>query len=164
MLNGLRRIGPPILALAFVVQALNATAAPLPGREPSHMRSEHASPTLHAPTMDQRVQGRVSDANGPLAGATVSEKGTGRQTSTKRDGSYSLDVSGPNAVLVVSYVGYTSREVPVAGRSIVDITLEPTAAQLNSVVVTALGINRAKKSLGYSVAEVKAEVALLLKE
>jgi len=157
LLNGLRRFGPPVLALAIGMQALSASAAPLRGHEPTPTKAVHAPSMLHAPVMDQKVQGHVSDPNGPLAGATVAEKGTGRQTSTRKDGSYSLDVSGPDAVLVVSFVGYTTREVPVAGRSTVDITLEPTAARMNEVVVTALGINRAKKSLGYSVAEVKSE-------
>ncbi len=152
-INILSRFALPLLTLLILMQGAVAN-----GRPESKRTDLNSSSLRHSvPSADMTVRGRVIDANGPLAGATVSEKGTGRQTITKGDGSYSLTVSGPDATLVVSYVGYNTREVVVGGRTEVSITLEPTAAQLSSVVVTALGLSRSKKSLGYAVSEVKSE-------
>src|SRR6476620_9518127 len=104
------------------------------------------------------VKGTVRDNNGPLAGSTVSERGTKNSTLTNEDGSFSLKVSGSGAVLVFSFVGYKPTEVEIAGRSeLNNIVLEPVAGELSNVVVTALGITRSKRSLAYSVAEVKSE-------
>lgn len=103
------------------------------------------------------VKGTVRDANGPLQGATVSEKGSSRQTTTNATGQFSLNVSNPNAVLVISYVGFATTEISVAGNPNLDINLQAAAGQLTDVVVTALGITRAKRSLGYSVGEIKGE-------
>ena len=103
------------------------------------------------------VKGIVRDNNGPLAGSSVSEKGKQNTTITKEDGRFSLNVSGPNATLEFSFVGYASAEVNIAGRSGLDIVLQSTAGELANVVVTALGITRSKRSLAYSVAEVKSE-------
>ena len=106
---------------------------------------------------DFAVKGKVSDNNGPLQGVTVTEKGKSNATTTDNDGNFSLNVENASAVLVVSYVGYTTLELPVSGRSQVNITLTSESKELEGVVVTALGISRAKKSLAYSVAEVKSE-------
>ena len=103
------------------------------------------------------VKGIVRDVKGVLAGSSILEKGTQNSTLTKEDGSFSLKVSGANATLVSSFIGYKTTEIKVAGRSELNILLEPTAGELVNVVVTALGITRNKKSLGYSVAEVKSE-------
>ncbi|HRP55832.1 SusC/RagA family TonB-linked outer membrane protein [Agriterribacter sp.] len=103
---------------------------------------------------DFRVNGIVSDNNGPVAGVTVTEKGTSNATSTNNDGRFSLDVSNANSILVITFVGYKTIEVPVGGRSNISLTIESEAQELSGVVVTALGITREKKSLGYSVEEV----------
>ena len=104
------------------------------------------------------VRGRVSDVNGPLQGVTVSEKGKLAATTTDIKGFYELEVSGPEAILVFSFVGYQSAELAIGGNPVVNITLRPGKAQeLSGVVVTALGISRPKKSLGYAVGEIKGE-------
>lgn len=103
---------------------------------------------------DFRVSGTVSDYNGPVAGVTVTEKGTNNATFTNNDGRFSLDVSNANSTLVITFVGYKTIEIPVGGRSNISLTIESEAQELSGVIVTALGITREKKSLGYSVEEV----------
>ncbi len=109
---------------------------------------------LAAVAADFPVRGSVTDENGPVAGVTVTEKGTSNATTTDNNGNYTITVKNANSVLVFSYVGYKTVEVAVAGRSTVNATIEGTAQELSGVVVTALGITREKKSLGYSVEEV----------
>jgi len=104
------------------------------------------------------VHGNVSDSHGPMAGVTVSEKGSTKVTTSDEHGNFELTVSGPDAILVFSYVGYGTTEAAVKGRHDISITLETGKAQeLSGVVVTALGITRSKKSLGYAVGEIKGE-------
>lgn len=107
--------------------------------------------------VDFPVRGVVKDRNGPLANVTVTEKGTNNATTTGADGRYSLNVSSGNATLIFSFVGYRPVEVKVSGKSDVSVELEQAVAELSNVVVTALGITRNKKSLAYSVGEVKSE-------
>lgn len=108
--------------------------------------------------VDISVSGVVSDVNGPLAGITVQEKNTTRMTTTNEEGYYSLLVSGPEAILVFSSVGFKQVEMALSGRTVINVTLEAgRAEELSNVVVTALGISRSRKSLAYSVSEVKSE-------
>lgn len=109
-----------------------------------------------------KVTGKVSDATGPIIGASVVEKGTANGTITDLDGSFSLNVKA-GATLVVSYVGYKSEEVK-AGRGPLNITLKEDAKALDEVVVTALGIKRERKALGYGIDEVKGEALTKAKE
>lgn len=108
---------------------------------------------LHQPA-DVVIRGTVSDDNGTLSGATIREKGTNNATTTKEDGSFSLRVSKPNAVLTISFVGYQSMDIALEGRTMINVVLKATSQELSNVVVTALGISREKKSLGYSIGEV----------
>lgn len=103
---------------------------------------------------DFTVRGRVVDENGPVAGVTVTEKGSSNATTTDNDGRFTIHVKNANAALVFSSVGYKTVEIAVRGRSEVNATIETAAQELSGVVVTALGITREKKSLGYSVEEV----------
>lgn len=103
---------------------------------------------------DFPVRGTVTDENGEVAGVTVTERGTNNATTTDVNGQYTLRVTNANAVLVFSFVGYKTIEIAVSGRSVVNATIETEAQELSGVVVTALGITREKKSLGYSVEEV----------
>lgn len=108
--------------------------------------------------VDFSVSGIVRDNNGPLAGVTVQEKGTSRITTSGETGHYALDVSSGDAILVFSSVGFRQIEIPVNNRAVVDVTLEAgRAEELSNVVVTALGISKSKRSLAYSVSEVKSE-------
>ena len=106
-------------------------------------------------TAQTQVRGTVVDEAGiPIIGATIQVKGTAQGTVTDLDGQFSLSAPA-NATLVISYVGLTTQEIPV--RPTVNVTLLPDTELLQEVVVTALGISREKKSLGYSVAEVSAD-------
>ena len=111
----------------------------------------------------QQISGTVSDENGvPLPGATVVVEGTSTGVSTDFDGNYSIDASQGD-VLVFSYVGYQSQSVSVGTSSTVDVSLEPDSL-LDEVVVTALGLTREKKSLGYSVSEITSEQVNTIKD
>lgn len=85
------------------------------------------------------------------AGVTVVEKGNaGNGTATNERGEFSLRVQDANAVLQVSYIGYVAADVPLNGRTLVDIVLEQDVRQMQDVVVTALGITRQRKTLTYA--------------
>lgn len=106
---------------------------------------------------DITVRGIVKDNNGiPLPGASVRIKGSASGTSTDLNGRFSLSVQ-PNAVLVISYAGFHSMEVPVSNKTDFDIILIEDAKLLSEVVVTALGIKKERRALGYSVSQVEGE-------
>jgi TonB-linked SusC/RagA family outer membrane protein len=104
-----------------------------------------------------KVTGTVisSEDQEPVIGASVVVKGTSVGTITAFDGSFSLDVPAGSRTLVFSYIGMKSQEVTVS--SVMNIIMEPDAQRLDEVVVTALGLTREKKSLGYAIQEVKSE-------
>lgn len=114
---------------------------------------------------EQVVTGTVTDAKTgmPLPGVAVVEKGTDNGTITNFDGNYTLDVSA-DATLKFSFLGYSSKEVAVTGKSTIDVQLSVDTQALDQVVVTALGIKREQKSLGYSLQEVDAEILTRSKE
>ncbi|MFT5890481.1 MAG: TonB-linked SusC/RagA family outer membrane protein [Dokdonia sp.] len=101
------------------------------------------------------VSGTVSEENGPLPGASVLIKGTQTGAQTDFDGNYTIQAS-PNDVLVFSYVGYSNQEVTVGNQTTINVTLA-SDNQLEEVIVTAQGIKREKKALGYAVSEVSSE-------
>lgn len=100
-----------------------------------------------------RVTGVVEDSEGPAVGASVREKDTNNGVSTDMDGKFSLMVK-PDAILVINYVGYKVKEVKATTEPMT-ITLEENSQVLSEVVVTALGIKRDRKALGYGLEEVK---------
>ena len=101
------------------------------------------------------VSGLVSDANGPLPGATILIKGTKTGTQTDFDGRYTID-SKIGQTLVFSFIGMESQEVLVTSNKI-NVTLKENVEELGTIVVTALGISREKKSLGYATQEVSGD-------
>ena len=110
------------------------------------------------------VTGTVMEKSGqPIPGVSVMEKGTKNGTSTGADGKFSLSVQ-PGAILTFSSIGLATKEIAVGQSATVNVTLEEDANQLGEVVVTALGIKREKKSLGYAVQEVKGESLVEAKE
>ncbi len=109
-----------------------------------------------------KVTGTVKDALGPIIGASVMEKGTSNGTITDMDGKFSLNVRS-GATLVISYVGYKAKEVK-ASQSSLNIVLEEDSKMLSEVVVTALGIKRERKALGYGIDEVKGDAFTKAKE
>jgi len=108
------------------------------------------------------VSGTIKDDSGmPLPGVSVMVKGTDKGTATDFDGNYSLDVED-DAILVISFMGYETVEVFVEGQTVINITMNADTATLDEVVVTAQGIKKSKKALGYAIAEVDSkEVAEL---
>lgn len=104
--------------------------------------------------LDKTISGVIKDSQGePIAGANVLVKGITQGTITDADGRFSLTVPA-NAVLIVSYIGYKSKEISVGKQQVVNVALAEDAELLEEVVVTALGIKRSEKALGYSVQKV----------
>lgn len=104
---------------------------------------------------DVSVSGRVtsSDDGSALPGVSVQVKGTTRGTSTNGDGTYQINVPA-NSRLVFSFIGFNSQEIAIANQSVIDVKLASGAQSLNEIVVTAQGIERDKRSLGYSTQEI----------
>jgi TonB-linked SusC/RagA family outer membrane protein len=112
----------------------------------------------------QTVRGTVADANGEgLSGVSVLVKGTNRGGSTDGSGKFEI-AAGPTSTLIFSFVGYSAKEVLVGGQTVINVTLEQGSQNYAEVVVTALGIKRDKKALGYSVQEIKGESVSTAKE
>ncbi|REG99816.1 SusC/RagA family TonB-linked outer membrane protein [Flavobacterium aquicola] len=112
----------------------------------------------HAKSQNDTVTGKITDAAGmPLPGATIVVKGSPTGATADFDGAYSLKVPSLSAVLVVSYVGYVTKEVTLKGSAALNITLVSSSQNLNEVVVTALGQSKAKKSLGYATSVIKSD-------
>jgi len=108
---------------------------------------------------ERTVSGRVTsqeDGSG-LPGVNVVLKGTTNGTVTDADGNFRFEVPVTGGSLVFSFIGLQTQEIPVGDRSVIDVQLSLDITQLNEVVVTALGIEKDTRSLGYSVAKVNAQ-------
>ena len=104
------------------------------------------------------ISGQVTDENGtPFPGVNVVVKGTSTGTTTDTDGKYSISVPDANSVLIFSFVGYASQEISVGSRSEISVTMNPDVEELDEVIVTALGIKKDSKKLGYSATSVKTD-------
>lgn len=101
---------------------------------------------------------KTNEESGSVAGVNVVVKGTSVGTITDVDGKYSLTVPGEAQALVFSFIGLTTKEILIGSQSVIDVTMEWDSQQLSEVVVTALGIERDKKSLGYAVQGVTGDV------
>ena len=110
---------------------------------------------------DHEITGTVEDASGPMIGATIKVVGTAIGTVTDFDGKFTLKCK-PGDMLEVSYIGYTS--VQVKASQGMKVMLSEDNTQLSEVVVTALGIKRERKALGYALSEVKGEELQKAKE
>ncbi|MGX8694847.1 MAG: SusC/RagA family TonB-linked outer membrane protein [Prevotella sp.] len=108
-----------------------------------------------------KVIGTVTDGTEPIIGASVRVKGKSQGTVTDLDGRFQLDVA-PGTELVISYIGY--KEVTVKATNGMKIALQEENTALSEVVVTALGIKRERKALGYALTEVKGEELTKAKE
>lgn len=101
------------------------------------------------------IKGQITDINGqPLVNVTVQVKGSTRTTASDDQGYYSVSANEGD-ILIFSSVGYKTREEAVKGKTTLNIVLERNDKQMNEVVVTALGITRERRAVGYSVSEVK---------
>ncbi|RKD92024.1 SusC/RagA family TonB-linked outer membrane protein [Mangrovibacterium diazotrophicum] len=104
-----------------------------------------------------------SEDGSPLPGVSVLEKGTNHGTVTNVDGQYSISVP-QGATVVFSFIGMEIKEITASSSQTLDVVLDPETEGLGEVVVTALGITREKKSLGYSVAEVGSDEVATVKD
>ncbi|MEO9143988.1 MAG: SusC/RagA family TonB-linked outer membrane protein [Ginsengibacter sp.] len=106
----------------------------------------------------REITGTVKDNNGaPVANASVLVKGTTRGATTDETGRFNITVNGANPILSISSVNFKTIEKPVGEGNSIAIVMQSREAALQEVVVTALGIQRAKKSLGYSVQQVSGQ-------
>lgn len=104
------------------------------------------------------ISGVVADEKGePLIGVSIQVEGTTVGTATDFDGKFSLTVPNNNSVLVFSYMGYTPVKKTVGASKVVDVVMKEDSKVLGEVVVTALGMKREQKSLGYAVTELKGD-------
>lgn len=105
-----------------------------------------------------KISGTITDkAGNPLPGVNVVEKGTTNGTITDADGKYSLTNVTNNATLVFSFIGMKTQEIAVSDATTVNVVMEEETIGIDEVVVTSLGIEKAKKSLGYSVSELSGD-------
>jgi len=111
---------------------------------------------VYAQAVTQAIKGKVTDAktNEALTGVSVGVKGTTRGTLTDLNGNYTI-AAGATEVLTFSYLGYKRTEITVGAQTTIDIKLQTSDDQLKEVVVTALGVTKEKRAIGYSETEVK---------
>ncbi|MDY7394308.1 SusC/RagA family TonB-linked outer membrane protein [Aureibaculum sp. 2210JD6-5] len=111
------------------------------------------------------VTGTITDATdgATLPGVNIIEKGTSNGVTSDFEGNYSIEVS-EGAVLQFSFIGYTAQEIAVNGQTTINVVLAESAEALDEVVVTALGISREKKALGYAISELSSEDLNVAKE
>ena len=134
-----------LLAVLFTICSVAATGK---GTPPKHF--------VNPP--DQTITGRITDAasGNALSGATIAVKNTKRTTTSDADGNFSISVVNNKSVLVISFVGYSGQEVPVAEKTVIDIKLQAIASDLQQVVVVGYG-TQSKKDITGSVKSLKVE-------
>ncbi len=120
---------------------------------------------LQAVLAQTTVTGTVTDKSGaPVPGATVIPEGNPQFGSlTEADGSYKLDVPAGVQSLIFSFIGMETQRVALSGRTTIDVVMSSTDVMTDEVIITALGVSREKKSLGYSVQEVDGEDVNMVK-
>lgn len=124
-----------------------------------YLRKENAPVAKEKATDSKRkITGKVLDeAQQPMIGVTVAVKGSTTRAVTDIDGNYQLQTSETAPVLQFSYLGYKTKEVKAPGKDAITTTMDVDSKALDEVVVTALGIKRDKKMLGYSVQDIKSD-------
>ena len=141
-------------ALLLLLPAVQGSAQVATGQAAS--QTESSKDNTQKPKKE--IRGKILDEQGePLIGASVVVRGTTDRGLADLDGNYRLTTSETAPVLVFTYMGYRTKEVAAAGQEVVDVRLEEDTEQLEEVVVTALGIKREKKMLGYAVQDLKSE-------
>ena len=151
MLNFIKQIG---LILLFAL--LSSSGSVLVANE-----AENGNAGI--PQQNQRVKGKIQDAMGPIAGASVAIKGTTVGTISDVDGNFSLEISNGQTIQI-SFIGYTTQEIRYTGQSSINVTLVEDTKVIEEVVVTALGIKREKKALGYATQELKGDALIEARE
>jgi TonB-linked SusC/RagA family outer membrane protein len=106
-------------------------------------------------SMAQSISGRIVDETGqPVPGVNILEKGTSNGTTSDADGAYKITVEGESSVLIFTFIGYAPQETSVGAQNTINVTLVPDIKSLDEIVVTALGIKKESKKLGYATATV----------
>lgn len=114
--------------------------------------------TSQQKTKDRKLTGRIVDSKGePLIGVSIQVKGTNSGGISDLSGGYEITVNTVDPVIVFSYIGYKTQEIPLKNQNTISVTLMDDAQLIDEVVVTALGIKRATKALSYNVQELKAD-------
>lgn len=126
--------------------------------------SSAGNPDTDISQQNAKVTGTVEDALGPVAGASVVIKGTTNGTMTDMDGNFTLDGVKNGDIIQISFIGYATQEIPYAGQASLSVHLEEDTQKLDEVVVTALGMKRDKKALGYAMQELKGDELLSSRE
>ena len=105
----------------------------------------------------QTITGTVTSAedNSTLPGVNVVEKGTTNGSVTDINGKFTIEVPGSESILVFSSVGFLKEEISVGAKSVIDVSMSPDVTSLKEIVVTALGIKREERSLGFSIGRVE---------
>lgn len=106
------------------------------------------------------ISGQVTEADDDsgLPGVSVIIKGTTKGTSTDFEGKFSLEGLNETDVLIFSYIGFEDQEISIGTQTVLSVIMQPAANDLNEVVVTALGVKRQKREIGYSTDKVEADV------
>lgn len=120
--------------------------------------SDFMLPDAYLPVLERKLTGRVTDEKGEgLPGVSIVIKNTSMGTVSDAEGNYNILIPDNDAVLIFSFVGYHSQETQVGKQSLLDIVMKIDEKTLDEVVVTALGLQRKTKALGYAVSEIKNE-------
>ncbi len=144
------RVKTKPISLLFVATALSVAG------------NIYAEVTPNRPNVDLiqqegKVSGNVVDKLGPVIGASVVVKGTTNGNITDFDGNFTLEGVKKGDIIQISYIGYSTQEIEYTGQASINVTMVEDAEQLDEVVVTALGMKRTEKALGYAVTELKGE-------
>ena len=118
------------------------------------------APAKQATSISQqngKVVGTVEDDFGPVTGASVVVKGTTNGTITDMDGNFALEGVKNGDIIQISFIGYTTQEITYTGQPTLSVKLAEDTQKLDEVVVTALGMKRSEKALGYAVTELKGD-------
>lgn len=120
--------------------------------------------SLQAYAQEVALKGKVSDDTGsPIYGVNVAIKGTTKGTITDSNGAYSI-TAAKGSTVIFSYIGFAATNIVVGNNSIINVSLKPDASILNEVVVTALGISKEARKLGYSVTTVSGDQMIKARE
>ncbi len=122
------------------------------------------NPAIDISQQDTKVTGTVEDEFGPVAGASVVIKGTTTGTMTDMDGHFTLEGVKKGDIIQISFIGFATQDIPYTGQATLNVKLVEDAQKLDEVVVTAFGMKRDKKALGYAMQELKGDELLSSRE
>ena len=134
---------------------LLAGAFSLPGS--MYAITKPANPSTNISQQNGKLTGTVEDDFGPVTGASVVIKGTTNGNITDMDGKFTLEGVKNGDIIQISFIGYVTQEIKYTGQPALNIKLAEDTQKLDEVVVTALGMKRSEKALGYAVTELKGD-------